>query len=147
MNSSLPSLLLLTTIAVSPAGAIDIVDSGATGAGQVNLNGTYTQNFDTLLASTPSNGSAWVNDLTIPGWYSSQSGYTANGVLGGLGSYGTDSDRALGSVGAFWALRFVNTSTATISGVQISFTGEQWYRGGNSPQEATTMSFRYRIYD
>lgn len=106
---------------VSPLIAqVNIVDSGATGT-QVNLNGVYTQNFDTLLSSTPSSGVPWVNNVTLPGWYSLGTSYSVNNRFSGLSSYGngTDAERALGSIGGSWALRFVNNSSQTITGFNV----------------------------
>jgi hypothetical protein len=142
MNSKLLLLIPLATIPF--ARAIDIVDSGASGAYQVNLAGTYTQNFDSLVSSG-SGGVPFSNDTTLPGWYS-QLTYGAN-QLSGLSSFGTDSDRALGSTGAYWALRLANASTQLITGLSVSYTGEQWYRGANNPQSSDRIYFYYRIYD
>lgn len=137
-------LLLLISLAVVPfARAIDIVDSGASGAYQVNLTGTYTQNFDSLVSSG-TGGVPFSQDITLPGWYS-QLTYGAN-QLSGLSSFGTDSDRALGSTAATWALRLVNASTQPITGFSISYTGEQWYRGANTPQVTDGMSCYYIKY-
>lgn len=128
-------------------GQITIVDSGAT-SDQVNLAGTYNQSFDSLLATTPSSGAPWVNNVTLPGWYSNPSFYSASYTAVGILSLGvaTDSDRALGSRGNSWALRFVNSSSQTITGFNVSYTGEQWYRGANDPQGASIMSFEYKKY-
>lgn len=137
---------LLAPFCATSAHAIDIVASGASGYSQVNLSDTYTQDFDSLLSVTGSGGTPWVNDVTIPGWYSTQSSYHANFVGGGLASYGIGSDRALGSISTNWELRFVNQSSQTISGFSVSFEAEQWYRAANSPQVATQLFFYYRIY-
>ncbi len=139
-------LALLLVLSVRLGAQITIVDSGATG-NQVNLGGTYSQNFDSLPSSTPHGGNDWVNNVTIPGWYSTQSAYFANVVDGGLGSYGTDGDRAFGSIAAIWSLRFVNSSNQTITGLTVSFDVEQWYRGANDPQIANNHVLFYRIYD
>jgi hypothetical protein len=126
------------------SGQISLVNSGAT-TNQVNINGTYTQNFDSLASSTSSGGTAWVNNTTIPGWYSSQTRYSANNTSPGLLSTGSlnDTDRALGSKGSTWGLRIVNNSSATLTGVVINYTGEQWYRGANDPQGFSRMFFNY----
>jgi hypothetical protein len=139
------ALLVLVQLAICHA-QVSIVDIGATG-NQVNLTDTYDQNFDSLLSS---GGSPWLNGATLPGWYTTQSSYSANPLpfAGALGSYGvgSSSERALGSAGAIWALSFVNNSSQTISGFTMSYTGEQWYRGANDPQGSTQISFRYRVY-
>lgn len=135
--------LLPALLGVASAHAIDII---ASGSNQVNLSGTYTQNFDSLLSATGYGGAPWVNNVTIPGWYSTASSYNANSLFGGLGSYGSDADRALGSIIGNWELRFVNQTSQTISGFSVSFDAEQWYRAANSPQVATQLFFYYRIY-
>lgn len=140
---SLPAALALTWVPV--AHAIDIVDSGASGA-QVNLSGTYTQNFDSLASSPQPGGYAWDNNVTLPGWYSTQSLYDANRTNGGLASFGSDSDRALGSIATNWSLRFVNSSSQTISGFSVSFDVEQWFRASNSPQVSNSLHLYYRVY-
>ena len=145
MNASRILRLAPLLALAAPLGAqITIVDSGAAG-NQVNLAGTYTQNFDTL-PTPPPGGTDWINNSTLPGWYSNQSYILTNGINGGLASYGTDSDRALGSTGAYWALRFVNNSSQTISGVSLAYDVEQWYRAANSPQVSNQLLLYYRIY-
>lgn len=140
-----PALGFLLLVSAARLAAIDIVDFGATGD-QVDLGGTYTQNFDNLLSVTPPGGASFNKNSTIPGWYSTQAGYGANWISGGLGSYGTGSDRALGGAIANWELRFVNTSSLTISGFSASYDVEQWYRAANSPQVTNTLQLYYRTY-
>ncbi len=145
MNSSRVLRLAPLLAFAAPLGAqITIVDSGATG-NQVNLAVTYTQNFDSLPIP-PQQGTNWVNNSPLPGWYSNQSYLLSNSTNGGLASYGTDSDRALGSVGAYGALRFVNNSSQTITGVSLAYEVEQWYRAENSPQVSNPLRLYYRIY-
>ncbi len=142
-------ILLLAALGFCPiAHAIDIVASGASGPGQVNLTGTYTQDFDSLLSETPSSGVPFVNNSTIPGWYSTNSLYKANTASGGLSSLGKneDADRALGGGVTNWSLRFVNTTTEAITGVSVSYDVEQWYRGANSPQTSNDLHLYYRIW-
>jgi hypothetical protein len=43
-------------------------------------------------------------------------------------------------------LRFVNTSSQTISGFSVSYDVEQWYRAANSPQGTNTLHFYYIVY-
>ena len=144
-SSRILRLAPLLAFAVPLGAQITIVDSGAIG-NQMNLAGTYSQNFDSLPASTPMGGASWVNNSTLLGWYSSQSYLLSNSTNGGLASYGTDSDRALGSVAAYWALRFVNNSSQTITGLSLSYDVEQWYRAANSPQVANPLRLYYRVY-
>jgi len=113
-----------------------------------------TQNFDAL----PASGSAtWVNDSTLPGWFHARTGtgttiVANNGAsnAGNLYSYGTgtNTDRALGSVGSgnaavgnlFWGILLTNNTGSTISSLDVSYTGEQWR---NSAAAAQTVSFSY----
>lgn len=120
------------------------------------LGTPYTQSFDSL----PASGSAtWTNDSTIPGWFHARTG-TGNTIVanngssnaGNLYSYGTGTatDRALGSVGSgnaavgniFWGLRLQNNTGATITALDIAYTGEQWR---NSAAAAQTVAFSYLV--
>src|SRR5687768_210670 len=116
----------------------------------------YTQDFDTL----PASGSAtWTNNSTIPGWFHARTGTGTTIVAnngssnaGNLYSYGTgtDTDRALGSLGSgnaaignlFWGVRLQNNSGSTITQLDVSYTGEQWR---NSAAAAQTVSFSYLV--
>ncbi len=121
----------------------------------INLSSSYTQNFNTLLNT----GTAtWVNDSNIPGWYTARTG-TGTGIAasdgsanpGNLYSFGTNIDRALGSVSSgnavagnfFWGVRLANDTAATITALNIGYVGEQWRNGGNTL--AQTADFQYRI--
>jgi uncharacterized protein len=116
----------------------------------------YTQSFDTLPAS---GSTTWTNNSTIPGWFHARTGtgttiVANNGTsnAGNLYSYGTgtDTDRALGSVGSgnaaignlFWGVRLQNNTGATITTLDVSFTGEQWR---NSAAAAQTVAFSYLV--
>lgn len=119
-------------------------------AAQVSLgNSTYTQNFDAL----PSSGSAtFVQNSTIPGWYAFRTGTgttvvadTGSSNGGNLYSYGSagSSDRALGSLGSSnaaagdFSYAVVLTRAAglrPVTGLSISFTGEQWRNGASTAQ-------------
>ena len=124
--------------------------------------GTYFQNFDSL--ATSGTGNPWTNNSTLPGWYASksiggsavttyraESGTSTTGALYSFGVMGVSNltDRALGSVasgtpGNFaYGLCFTNDTSATVTNILISYTGEQWRNSGNtSPQ---TLSFTYRL--
>ena len=113
-----------------------------------------TQNFDTL----PASGSAtFVNDTTLPGWYSARTGTGTTIVAndgssnsGNLYSYGTgtNTDRAFGSVGSgnaaignlFWGIVLTNNTGSTITSLDVAYTGEQWR---NSAAAAQTVAFSY----
>ena len=143
MKTWLLSLLFATH---SLFGQITLVDSGASGPYQLNVSQTYSQNFDSL-ASTGTIHS-FSNNVSLSGWYSTDSFYSIN-ASGGLGSYGNfnSSDRAIGSAsGIRWAVCFVNNTSKTINGFELSYTGEQWRRGANSPQFIDSLVFDYELY-
>jgi autotransporter-associated beta strand protein len=119
-------------------------------------SGTYTQNFNTLPTSGTSN--AWTDNTTIEGWYAARQSGTvvviaSNGSssTGGIYSFGTgtDTDRALGSVGSgtpgsmAWGVSFQNTSGGNITFSNFSYVGEQWRNGGNTSTQSLT--FWYQI--
>ncbi len=124
---------------------------------QVNLttdNPTYTQNFDALIST----GTAtWANDTTITSWYAARSvagvvtlrSNNGTGNSGGLQSFGTAADRALGGIGSAsngtnaWGLRLKNTSGNTLTALTVSYTGEQWRNGGNT--NTNKLEFSYTI--
>jgi predicted extracellular nuclease len=115
-----------------------------------------TQSFDTL----PASGSAtFVNDSTLPGWYSARTGTGTTIVAndgssnaGNLYSYGTgtNTDRALGSLGSgnaaignlFWGIRLTNNTGSTITSLDVTYFGEQWR---NSAAAAQTVAFSYLV--
>jgi uncharacterized repeat protein (TIGR01451 family) len=120
------------------------------------LDAPYTQSFDAL----PASGSAtWTNDSTIPGWYTARTGTGTTIVAGDGGSNagnlysfgtGTATDRALGSLGSgnaaigslFWGVRLQNNTGATITSLDVAYTGEQWR---NSAAAAQTIAFSYLV--
>jgi len=120
------------------------------------LGTPYSQSFDTL----PASGSAtWTNNSNIPGWFHARTGTGTTIVAndgssnaGNLYSYGTGTatDRALGSLGSgnaaignlFWGVRLQNNTGATITSLDVSYTGEQWR---NSAAAAQTVAFSYLV--
>lgn len=120
------------------------------------LGTPYTQSFDTLPAS---GSTTWTNNSTIPGWFHARTGTGVTIVAndgssnaGNLYSYGTGTatDRALGSLGSgnaavgnlFWGVRLQNNTGATITALDVSYTGEQWR---NSAAAAQTVAFSYLV--
>jgi len=120
------------------------------------LGTPYTQSFDTLPASR---SATWTNNSTIPGWFHARTGTGTTIVAndgssnaGNLYSYGTGTatDRALGSLGSgnaavgnlFWGVRLQNNTGATITALDVSYTGEQ---GRNSAAAAQTVAFSYLV--
>src|SRR2546428_10757168 len=75
---------------------------------QINIvaTGSNTQNFNTLITT---GSAAWVDNSTIPNWYSQRTGTgttivadAGTSVTGNLFSYGTgtNTDRAIGTIGS-----------------------------------------------
>jgi hypothetical protein len=127
---------------------------------QVSITGpgTYTQDFNSLLNT----GTAipWVDNSTVPNWFSQRTGtgttYNAgNGGSnsGGLYSFGLtgDANRSLGSVGSANAtagnfahgLQFKNDAGSTVTDFSVSYTMEQWRNGGTV--NIHSMNFYYKI--
>ena len=124
---------------------------------QVNLttaNPIYNQNFDALIST----GTAtWANDTTIASWYAARSvagvvtlrSNNGTGNSGGLQSFGTTADRALGGLGSgsnganAWGLRLKNTTGNNLSALTVSYIGEQWRNGGNT--NVNKLEFSYTI--
>lgn len=145
------------------AAAIALAFAAAPAAAQIALTALdqpYTQSFDTL----PASGSAtWVNNSTVPGWFHARTGSgttivadTGASNAGNLYSYGASggSDRALGSIGSgnaavgslFWGVRLQNATGATITALDVAYTGEQWRNGGATGSAATqTIAFSYLV--
>ncbi len=139
--------------------ALGLASSASAQVSLTTLGSPYTQDFNTL----PNAGTvAWVNEgeagETLDGWYHRRTGSGVNLVAnnggsnaGNLYSYGTgtDSDRALGSVGSgnaavgniFYGVRFVNNTGAAITQLQISYVGEQWRNGGNTTPHVAAFSY------
>src|SRR5262249_28939957 len=103
------------------------------------LESPLTENFDTLISTS---STTWVNNSTIPGWYTARTGTGTTIVAdagassaGNLYSYGSagSTDRALGSVGSgnaaagsfFWGVRLTNNTGSTINSVTVSYAGEE----------------------
>jgi len=146
------SLHLLSGLAFSLA----FVSSAQAQVSVTTLGAPVTQNFDTLLTT----GSAtFTNNSTVPGWFHARTGTGTTIVAndgasngGNLYSYGTGTttDRALGTLGSgnaavgnlFYGIRLQNNSGATITSLQVSYTGEQWR---NSAAAAQTAAFSYLI--
>src|SRR5262249_5795902 len=99
----------------------------------------------------------WINNTTIPGFFHARTGTGATVVpndggsnAGNLYSYGTgtNTDRALGSVGSsnaavgnlFWGARLTNNTGSTITSLSVSYNGEQW-RSGNAAAQTITFSY------
>jgi len=122
----------------------------------ITATGSNTQDFNTLVTT----GSAtWNDNSTVANWYAQRTGtgttVVADGgtnTAGNLYSYGTgtNSDRALGSLGSgggaagsfAWGVQLRNNSSETVTNLTVAFTGEQWR---NSAAAAQTVAFYYKI--
>lgn len=114
-------------------------------------SGTYAQNFDTL-AATGSTGTALPAGFQIVenGSNANATYAVGNGSGNGGGSYsfGTtgSSDRALGSLGSgsvspiYYGGVFTNALGSTITGLDVSYTGEQW-RLGNATTDGLVFQY------
>jgi uncharacterized protein len=155
MNKNLFKVFSVITILALVMMALPVQSARAVGpVSLTTLDVPYTQNFDTL----PASGSAtWTNNSTIPGWFHVRTGSGTTivadggtGTAGALYSYGTDTDRALGSIGSgnaaagnfFWGVRLSNDTGSTITSLDVSYTGEQWR---NSAAAGQTIAFSYFV--
>jgi len=126
---------------------------------QVSYTGSYSQNFDGL-ASTPNGGSVALAGGVLPlaGWYYDSAVYNHYLIDDGssnqtnLLSYGalSGSDRSLGvkhnsnADDIAFGLRLVNNTGGTITGLNISFTGEQWHMENHDPA-TDPLHFEYKV--
>ena len=120
----------------------------------ITASGTYTQNFNGLITSS---SATWTDDSTLTSWYAQRSGTGITIVAndgasnsGALYSYGTgtNTDRALGSVGSgtpgnlAWGVLLQNNSASTATIGTVSYTGEQWRKSGVTAAQVVTFWFR-----
>lgn len=152
----------ITTTILAAAATLLALPLGA----QVSFNGSYSQDFNTLpLYEGGSTASfTWVDDSTIPGWYSTlgkgdeftstmakSSGGAAYTTAGQLYNWGTTADRALGllpgtgdpsfATAAFFGVQLFNNTGSAINTLDISYVAEQWRRNVN----ATTLTMEYLV--
>ncbi len=134
-----------------------------------SVSDSYSQSFNSLPIQN-SGTSTWTDNSTLGGWYRRANvsnadqtqdpelvNYAVQGSnVGPAGFYNVstanNSDRAIGfrvdgqpgglkkgSVGVI----FENNSGTTLTGFDVAYRGEQWYRSGN----ATTLLFQWRVVD
>ena len=113
------------------------------------VNPSISENFDSMgtAGTTPPTG--WFVGTSLSGSTSGTNGtFTAGAVTVGTGSSNTganynfgssaSTDRALGSVASgtgntrVMEARFFNNTSLTITGLVVSYTGEEWRNGGNT---------------
>lgn len=136
-------------------------------AGDISLNTigvTVTQNFDSLATTGTAN--PWADGTTLTGWYAQFSATPANpttyrastgtdttGAIYSFGVAGTNAvtERAFGSISSgtpvdiYYAVKLTNNTGSTLTGLQISFNGEQWRDGGNASLALQKLDFQYQV--
>jgi uncharacterized delta-60 repeat protein/uncharacterized repeat protein (TIGR01451 family) len=134
-------------------------------AGDVSLNTIGTavaQNFDTLATTGTTN--PWSDGTTLTGWYSQfdlsnpttyigDPGTSTTGAIHSYGVAGTNAvtERALGSIASggtntvYNAVKLTNNTGTTITGLLISYNGEQWRDGGNATLATQKLDFQYQV--
>ncbi len=133
---------------------VAIAALSTTASAQISLppGATYEQEFDVLLQTGTTN--AWTDNSTIASWYSNRTVYigdpgTSNS--GGLHSYGSTAERAMGSIGSGsanpvqYAVRFVNSGVNPITSVEVNYVGEQWRNGGAAAPITNRIDFQYQV--
>lgn len=116
---------------------------------------TYGQSFDALASA--GTGNNWVNDLTLAGWSlfngtTALTTYRASGgtdTAGAAYSFGSGSDRALGSIASgavanpTLALALTNNTGVLLDSFTLRFDGEQWRNGGNTATQKLTVQYGF----
>jgi predicted extracellular nuclease len=121
------------------------------------LGSPYTQNFDTLSNTAGST----TNNLTIPGWFMTESGGgardneqyavdTGASTTGDTYSYGAaaSTERALGQLRSgtlipLFGACFTNNTGSTINTLAVSYNGEEWRLG--TAARTDQMNFEYSL--
>jgi DNA/RNA endonuclease G (NUC1)/fibronectin type 3 domain-containing protein len=119
------------------------------------LGSAYTQNFDTLSNTAGST----TNNLTIPGWFLTESGGgardneqyavdTGGSTTGDMYSYGAaaSTERALGQLRSgtlipLFGACFTNNTGAPITSLAVAYNGEEWRLG--TAARTDQMNFEY----
>lgn len=127
----------------------------------------FFQSFDALTTATAA--SAWVNDVTLPGWHLfDRNGGAISTIVGGDGSSNTGSfysfgtaastDRALGGLASggtyfgspaagalagYIALAVSNDTGVALASFTVGYTGEQWRNGGNATAQTMVLEYGF----
>ncbi|MFY9821491.1 MAG: ExeM/NucH family extracellular endonuclease, partial [Thermoanaerobaculia bacterium] len=151
--SRLPIFVLAALALSLPAAR----SAGAQCISLTTLGSAYTQNFDTLSNTAGST----TNNLTIPGWFLTESGGgardneqyavdTGASTTGDMYSYGAaaSTERALGQLRSgtlipLFGACFTNNTGSTITSLAVAYNGEEWRLGtaGRTDQ----MNFEYSL--
>jgi PEP-CTERM putative exosortase interaction domain len=131
---------------------------------QINIGGSnplvHTENFDTLASGPLVTDFSFVDNVTLPGVYTTRTTYRASSGAEGtavLYSYGASSgpnmgDRALGGISPsqntdiVYGFRFVNTGSTPLTSFQVSYNGEFWRRG-TTLTIPDVLEFGYQVFD
>ena len=147
--------LIITLVAAVSIWKLTPSSSALTNGGvMLSIGSPVTEDFDTLAQT--GTFLTWSDNTTIPGWYSSSSVYntgTGSSNTGSLMSFGRlpVSDRAIGSLASVgtntvtYGTRLINNTGVAITSLDISYTGEQWRKGGGT--DAQTLVFQYQVVD
>jgi len=124
----------------------------------MNVTGTYSQNFNTLLSTGSVN--SWLENSTISNWYSQRTSTSTNyaasngsNTTGGLYSYGSSGiqERALGSIGSgsptfggsfAHGVLLKNNGSSVLSNLNLSYTLEEWRNGGSNAAQTITVWYK-----
>ena len=165
-TASVRRLLLLIIIAafvlVPTALYIARVDAD-TGTGSISLT-TLDAAIPTETFNTLSNTAGSTTNTALPtGWYITEGGGgardneqyavdTGSSTTGDIYSYGSagSTDRALGELRSgtlipLFGAKFTNNTGATITSLDVSYTGEQWRFGGVHSTVADRLDFQYSV--
>src|SRR3954454_142817 len=136
-----------------------VLDTGTSSVSLTALGSPVTENFDTL-----SNTAGSTTNTALPaGWYITETGGgardneqyavdTGGSTTGDIYSYGSAAatDRALGELRSgtlipLFGAKFTNNTGATITSLEVSYTGEQWRFGGVHSTVADRLDFQYSL--
>jgi uncharacterized protein len=125
------------------------------------LSTPYSQNFDSLSNTGTGTANSWTNDATLAGWYAyfmtfesviqnynADDGSLPSGAIYSFGLTGS-TERALGSVASGgtgdlgYGVSLINDTGITITGLNVSYRGEQW-RAGNV-NASHKLEFSYQL--
>jgi predicted extracellular nuclease len=151
----LPSSSFLNRIVVRTA----LADTGTGSVSLTTLATAVTENFDTL-----SNTAGSTTNTALPtGWYITESGGgardneqyavdTGGSTTGDIYSYGAAAatDRALGELRSgtlipLFGAKLTNNTGATLTSLDVSYTGEQWRFGGVHTTVPDRLDFQYSL--
>jgi predicted extracellular nuclease len=123
------------------------------------LGSPVTENFDTL-----SNTAGSTTNTSLPtGWYITETGGgardneqyavdTGGSTTGDIYSYGSaaSTERALGELRSgtlipLYGAKFTNNTGATVTSLDVAYTGEQWRFGGVHSSVADRLDFQYSV--